>query len=130
MSSVARLLAAVSFLAVVACSASRGNPFEPAPAVTVVRVSNRSYCDVVVYVADGNTPFRLGVVPGLGGAVLRIPNQLASGGVRLLIRARDTDRLYATDLALPGAGGALALTVQPMLVASEIYVLSHGALEP
>ena len=90
---------------------------------------NRGYADVVVYLADGNTPFRLGTVPGLERASLRIPNQLADGGIRLLVRARDSGRLYATQVLVTGAGGVLALTVQPLLFATEVRVLSYGALE-
>ena len=133
MRSTARLFALALCTLAAGCVARGASPFaavrRPAPATTIVHVVNRGYADVVVYLADGNTPFRLGAVPGLERASLRVPNQLAAGGIRLLVRARDSGRLYATEVLVPGAGGVLALTVQPMLLASEVTVLSYGALE-
>jgi hypothetical protein len=96
---------------------------------TVLHVENRGQADVVVYLADGNTPFRLGVVGGLDRALFAIPNQVASMGVRLLVLDRGSGARHATDLVVPGAGGVLALTVQPLLLASDVSVLSYGPLE-
>ena len=124
-----RLLAAALLALSAGCATPQADPFAPAPAATVVHVVNRGYSDVVVYLADGNTPLRLGVVGGLDRDSLRIPNQLAVAGVRLLIRARDSGQSFAIDPVIPGAGGALGLTVQPMLIASELSVLSYGVLE-
>jgi len=98
-----------------------------APLRTVLRVDNRSQADVVVYLADGNTPHRLGVVGGLDRALFAIPNQLAADGVRLLVRRSGV--VHTTELQSPGAGGVLELTVQPLLIASQVSVLSYGPLE-
>jgi hypothetical protein len=131
MSSLARaLVSALLALTATACAKPRPRPFGPEPGRTVIYVLNRGYSDVVVYLADGNTPRRLGVVAGLGRAVLPVPNQAALMGLRLLVRAGVNGQLHATDPVLPGAGGALALTIQPLLYASEVSVLRYGALEP
>jgi hypothetical protein len=125
-----RALAAALVLFGTACVPRRPEPPTPEPVSTVIYVSNRGYADVAVYLADGNTPRRLGTVVGLGRARLRIPNQMAALGVRLLVRVRDSREWHATDAVLPGAGGVLALTVNPLLAASELSILAYGALEP
>jgi hypothetical protein len=125
-----RALAAALVLFGTACVPRRPEPPTPEPVSTVIYVSNRGYADVAVYLADGNTPRRLGTVVGLGRARLHIPNQMAALGVRLLVRVRDSREWHATDAVLPGAGGVLALTVNPLLAASELSILAYGALEP
>lgn len=129
MSLTARLLVLPLLALGASCAAPRATPFEAAPVATWVHVLNRGYADVVVYLADGNTPFRMGTVGGMWRAGLRVPNQLAVGAVRLLVWALDSGRLCATDPVVPRAGGVLALQAQPLLVASELFVLSYGALE-
>jgi hypothetical protein len=95
----------------------------------LLRVENRSSSDVVVYLADGNTPFRLGRVAALDRARLPIPAAMAHLGVRVLVRPVDGDGVYAAESVLPGAGGVVALTIQPLLAHSRVSVVSYGPME-
>lgn len=113
-------------LATAACALPR--PSAQSPGTIVLHVVNRGWSDAVVYIGDGNVPFRLGRVPALDRARLAIPNQTAAMGVRLLVRAADSDQTYAAAPVLPGAGGVIELIVQPLLLSSEVTVLSYGAL--
>lgn len=122
------LLSALLVLATAACVSPRPRGYDPAPGTIVLRVINRGWSDAVVYVADGNVPFRLGRVPALDRAQLAIPNQFAALGVRLIVRAAGSDRRYAAEPVLPGAGGVVELIVQPLLLSSEVTVLSYGNL--
>jgi len=110
-------------VAAAACATPRAYP-----GGVVLHVVNRGWSDAVVYVGDGNVPFRLGRVPALDRAQLAIPNQVAAMGVRLLVRVADSDQTYAAAPVLPGAGGVVELIVQPLLLSSEVTVLSYGAL--
>jgi len=111
-----------------ACS-PRARPGDSRPASAAVVVENRSWSDVVVYLADGNVPFRLGRVPALDRARLAIPNHAAALGVRIFVRSLASSEMYAGEPLLPGAGGVLELTVQPHLAQSTVSVLSYGPLE-
>ena len=111
-----------------ACSPTVG-PSEPRPASSAVVVENRSWSDVVVYLADGNVPFRLGRVAALERTRLAVPNHMAALGVRLVVRSVGSGEAYAGEPVLPGAGGVLELTVQPLLAQSTLSVLSYGPLE-
>lgn len=102
---------------------------EPRPASAAVVVENRSWSDVVVYLADGNVPFRLGRVAALERTRLAVPNHAAALGVRLIVRSVASEEVYAGEPLLPGAGGVLELTVQPLLGQSTLSVLSYGPLE-
>ncbi|MBM4183602.1 MAG: hypothetical protein FJ207_05175 [Gemmatimonadetes bacterium] len=128
MDSPARVLIAVLVALSAACTKPRPRPVGPTSKGTVIYVENRGESEVGVYLADGNTPRRVGTVAGLERDQLRIQGQMALMGVRLLVRAHDSERLFASDVLLPGAGGVLRLTVQPLLCASEVSILEYGAL--
>lgn len=123
------LVSALLAVGVAACATPRTAQPPALGRGTVLHVVNRGWSDVVVYLADGNVPRRLGTVNALERARLAIPNQAAGMGVRLLVRALGTSLAYAAEPVLPGVGGVVELTVHPHLVASEVTVLSYGALE-
>ena len=127
--SLGRLLAFVLFLIEGSGCATLEASNPPRPAMAAIQVNNRSWFDVVVYLADGNVPFRLGRVGALDRTRLAIPNQAAALGVRVLVRSIETDQVFAGDPLLPGAGGVLELTVEPLLDQSTLSVLSYGPLE-
>jgi len=87
-------------------------------------VENRSATDVVVYLADGHAPLRLGRVAALARARLSVPAHAATSGAPLLVRSTGSVDVYIDGPVLPGAGGTMALTVQPLLTQSTLEVLS------
>lgn len=67
-------------LGLAACGgASRRGPAAPAEPRTVVRVDNRKFLDVNVYVINGTQRIRLGTVPGATTRSLTIPPNLLFG---------------------------------------------------
>jgi hypothetical protein len=116
-------------LLITACS-QHGGLGDPRPASAAVLVDNRSWSDIVVYLAEGNAPFRLGRVAALERTWLPVPNPIAALGVRLVVRSVEASSpIYVGQPMLPGAGGVLELTVQPLLEQSTLSVLSYGPLE-
>jgi hypothetical protein len=113
------------FLALAACS-SRAHLESPRPRPATLHVENRGWSDVIVYVADGTAPLRLGRVGSLERARLPIPNGLAAMGVRLVVRSAESDQIYVAAPVLPGAGGTVELVVQPLLAQSTLAVRSYG----
>jgi len=123
----AAIVSALLLIAATACAAPRASLSSPDADKVVLHVVNRSTSDVVVYVADGSVPARLGVVAGLERARLAIPARSADLGVSLLVITMDTGLAYASDPVLPGAGGVIELTVRPFLDESDVSVLAYGA---
>ena len=118
-----RVLALV--VAVVACSPERGpDSLRPIPAVLLVE--NRSTDDVVVYLADGLVPRRLGRVPALARSRLVVPNHAAVSGTRILVHSEDSREAFVAERAAAGVGGVLELTVQPLLEQSTLSLLSFA----
>jgi hypothetical protein len=89
-------------------------------------VENRSANDVVVYLADGHTPLRLGRVTALDRARLAMPAHAATAGARLFMRSVGRADVFVDGPVVPGAGGTLELTVQPLLAQSTLAVRSFG----
>jgi hypothetical protein len=106
-------------LALAGCSPHR-DPENPRPRSATLRVDNRGWTDVIVYLADGNVPLRLGRVGSLERTRLAIPNGLAAVGV--VVRSVGSGQVYAASPMLPGAGGTLELVVQPLLAQSTLAV--------
>jgi hypothetical protein len=101
-------------------------PPPPRLAPAALLVENRSGNDVVVYLADGHTPLRLGRVTALDRARLEMPAHAAISGARLFVRAAGSVDVYIDDPVLPGSGATLTLTVQPLLAQSTLGALSFG----
>lgn len=67
-------------LAVSACGGSGKAPHQaPAPDATTVRVENRNWLDMTIYVVRGGQRIRLGVVTGNSTRVLKIPRGIVFG---------------------------------------------------
>jgi hypothetical protein len=91
--------------------------------VAILLVENRSLHDVVVYLADGHVPLRLGRVTALGRSRLVVPDHAAAAGARLFVRSTDSGEQFAPE---PAVGGALTLTVEPLLIQSTLVPISFG----
>lgn len=65
--------------AVVACGRSRANTAPGSDVVTTVRVDNRSYLDMTIYLLAGSQRIRLGLAGGNSQTTLRIPSQYVFG---------------------------------------------------
>ena len=103
-------------------------PRAPRPPAASLRVDNRGLSDVIVYVADGQVPLRLGRVGPLARTRLPLPHHVSATTVRLLVSSVGSDQVFAAEPVLTGAGATLELTVQPLLSQSTLSVLSYGAL--
>jgi len=120
---IAPLLASV--VGAAACGLeNRAAPPRHAPAALLVE--NRSATDVVLYLADGHTPLRLGRVAALARAHLSVPAHAAMSGARLLVRSAGSLDVYLDDPLLPRAGGTAQLTLQPILAQSTLEMLSFA----
>lgn len=62
-----------------ACASRSRGPLPPAPPRTAVRVENRNFLDMHVYVLNGSQRIRLGTVSGVSTRTLRIPDHLVFG---------------------------------------------------
>jgi hypothetical protein len=100
-------------------------PAAPAVENTVtLRVSNRGHADVVVYVAGGSVPLRLGRVPATQRADLVIRGHSRVGApIRLLLRDVGTGQTYTPEPIWGRAGDVVHLTVQSLLTTSELLIL-------
>ena len=108
-----RAAAVASLFAAAACGPHRmglERNGEPGGRVTV-DVSNRAWSDVVVYVADGSTPRRLGHVPALGRARWVVP--VGAEAVRLLVRPIGSTEGYALEPIFVGPERRVELSVEP-----------------
>jgi hypothetical protein len=76
-----------------------------------VEVANAAWSDVVVYVADGATPRRLGHVPALGRARWLVP--AGPGTLRLLVRPFGSTEGFALDPIFVGPERRVELSVHP-----------------
>ncbi len=117
-----RLLCFPLFVLAFAACSTRGDLESPSPRPATLHVENRGWSDVIVYVADGSVPLRLGRVGSLERARLPLPNGLAAMGVHVVVRSVGSDQVYAAAPALPGVGGTLELIVEPMLAQSTLAV--------
>jgi hypothetical protein len=97
-----------------------------APAVenaVTLRVSNRGHADVVVYVAGGSVPLRLGRVPATQRADMVIRGHSQVGApVRLLLRDVGTGQTYVPEPIWARAGDVVHLIVHPLLATSELII--------
>ena len=77
-----RAPALLPLLALLACSAGGSGDGAPAPerGPATLRVENRDFLDMTVYVVDGGVRQRLGVARGNSTTTLTIPERLIRGG--------------------------------------------------
>jgi hypothetical protein len=64
-------------------TASRANDVDERQAKTTVSVENREFADMSIYVLRDGQKLRLGIAPGHGTTVLRIPDYLVKAGNEL-----------------------------------------------
>jgi hypothetical protein len=118
-----RCLVVSAILGAIAAACAPHYLVPPRPVAAILLVENRSLHDVVVYLADGHVPLRLGRVAALGRSRLVVPDHVAYAGARLLVRSTDSGELFAPE---PASGGALTLTVEPLLIQSTLVAVSFG----
>lgn len=105
MRDVVRTLALLSLLlALAACAGGRRGPATPQER-TSVRVENRGFLDVNVYVLRSTQRIRLGTVNGLSTRVLTIPSNLVAAATSL--------RFLADPIGGSGTPISQEITVQP-----------------
>lgn len=78
-----RYIALLAVLAVAACGPASRQARGPESAQTTVRVENRNFLDMNVFVLRGGQRIRLGMVPGTSTRVLTIPQSLIFGSTSL-----------------------------------------------
>ena len=93
---------------------------QPRSPVLTLNVTNRGWSNVVVYLADGATPRRLGSVPPLEETQMVIYR--GSGTLRLLLRPTGSNESFAPEVVWVEAGQLVELIVHPMLQTSEMVV--------
>ena len=74
------LLAAAGIMA---CARGQASPAPGPDTVTTVRIDNRSYLDMTIYLIAGSQRIRLGQVTGNSTVVLRIPQQYVFGASQM-----------------------------------------------
>lgn len=122
----ALLVAAMAALLVSESACSRNRAYaSPGPeAPTIIEVENQAYSDVVMYVANGGTRFRLGLVPSQSKENFSLPRQLrqANGAVQFVARPI-AGRAYALPAVLVSAGQLIAVTLlsQPALSTVAVW---------
>ncbi len=104
-------------LAAVSCSSVQtpGDPSKPPPPKTTLEVRNEKPVDFNLYVLNGTTRIRLGLVPGLSSRTFTIPPHLipVHGPLRFQAEIIGSDAVLASDEDLMvHEGDALSLTVR------------------
>jgi hypothetical protein len=102
--------------ACVTASASRSSGARP----LALDVTNRGSSDVIVYLADGAVPSRLGRVGAFERARLLI--RRGQGPVRLVLRASGSNDGFVPEPVWADPGQVVELTVQPVLKTSDLVV--------
>ena len=107
-----------------ACSRGRaGRPAAPDAASTTIEVDNQGHSDVVVYIANGGTRFRLGMVPSLSMGTFALPRQLKSPNGTVQFVARPiAGRAYALPSVLVSAGQRVLVTLLSQPALSNVAV--------
>jgi len=108
-----RAAAVALVFAAAACGPYRAGlaPAGEPGARVAVEVANGAWADIVVYVADGSTPRRLGHVPALGRARWLVP--VVPGTLRLLVRPIGSTEGFALDPIFVGPEQGVELSVHP-----------------
>jgi hypothetical protein len=104
-------------LAAVSCSSvqTAEDPSKPPPPRTTVEVRNQKFIDFNMYVLNGTTRIRLGIVPGMTTRTFTIPPHLipVHGPLRFQAHTIGSDDIQTSDEELMvHQGDALSLTLQ------------------
>jgi hypothetical protein len=121
------LLAAVMAALLVSGSACSRNRAMAAPgpeAPTIIEVENQAFADIVVYVANGGSRHRLGLVLSQSKMDFPLPRQMsyANGAVQFVARPI-AGRAYALPAVLVSAGQRIAVTLlsQPSMSTVAVW---------
>ena len=91
------------------------------PSVVIVAVTNRGFSDVLVYLAGGYAPVRLGRVAALERVELIVPRtSLMADPIRLLLRRAGSNEEFAPEPLWARPGEVVQLTIQPRLSTSQM----------
>jgi hypothetical protein len=107
-----------------ACSRNRaGRGPAPESTPTTIEVDNQAHSDVVMYVANGSTRFRLGMVPSLSSGKFALPRQLKApnGSVQFVARPI-AGRAYSLPSVLVSAGQRVLVTLLSQPALSNVAV--------
>jgi hypothetical protein len=85
-----------------------------------LQVTNRGSSDVIVYLAEGAVPTRLGRVGAFERA--RLVVRRGQGPVRLIVRAAGSSDGFIPEPVWAVPGQVVELTVQPVLKTSDLVV--------
>lgn len=92
----------------------------------VVTVRNDHWLDVVVYVVQGSTRFRLGTVDGIGQGSFRIPSAVApANSIQLMLDPIGESNAYVMDAVPVSPGQQLEVRIGSPLSFSTIAVFSR-----
>jgi hypothetical protein len=110
-----KVLLLLLLLAIPACGGQQRAPSGPLPDRTTVRVDNRKFLDVTVYVWNGGQRVRLGLVPGTSTRTFTIPSSLIFGTSTLRFQA---DPIGASETPVSHEiavreGDEVGLVIQP-----------------
>jgi hypothetical protein len=116
-------LLAAALLAASGCA--RNSQVRPSAAAeaTTIEVDNQAPSDIVVYVANGGTRFRLGLVTSQNKERFALPRQLkqANGSVQFVARPI-AGRAYALPSVLVSAGQRILVTLLSQPALSNVAV--------
>jgi hypothetical protein len=105
---------------------SRGAGARAAPTnrAVVVRVTNNSWDDLIVYLGNGDGRFRLGKVPGMTTHALSIPNAVIGGGTGLQLVAgpRNAPHAHGSAVFDVAPGRSIWWTIEPRSELSPVSV--------
>jgi hypothetical protein len=110
-------LAAVALLAAAlpACSKNpEPRPQGPPPKTTMLRVENRNFYDMTIYLVRFGSRQRLGLAPGNGTSTFEFPSQFVqTGTVRFEAKPVGSQgRAFTQELSVQ-PGDVVAVTIQP-----------------
>ncbi|MFL5346537.1 MAG: hypothetical protein ACJ8AT_17295 [Hyalangium sp.] len=111
------LLPLLLFLSAVSCSSVQTpqDPSHPPPPQTTLAVRNEKPVDFNLYVLNGTTRIRLGLVPGMSSRTFTVPHHLipVHGPLRFQAATIGSDDVLGSDEDLMvHEGDALSLTIR------------------
>lgn len=98
-----------------ACGRSQANTAPGTDTVTTVRVDNRSYLDMTIYLIAGSQRIRLGLAGGNKQTTLRIPSQYVFGisSLQFLADPIGATRTPISDTIQVSPGDQVQLIIPP-----------------
>ena len=106
----------LSLLAAAGCTRRPPENIDPNAARTTLRVENRAFSDMTIYVLRGSERIRLGTATGNTTTILEIPRYVLSGvstSLRFLADPIGSSRTPVSDEILVSPGDEVTLTIPP-----------------